>query len=269
MKAFIGLLLTLLIQRAVFADSVASGPFSKDTTYAVQKTVDYLNDVAYSLYLNAPDSARAVAEKALLLAERSGYKTGAGRSFLNIGHVYWSQSYYPMALVFLNKALISLPKNKPLLLAECYELRGRTYAEIGNYKDALDNLTIAEKFAGNNIDELAEVHSERSYVYMLLKDYNQATEEANQSLALNKITKDFKSTAIVYGRLGSICIYTKDYKCALAYSDTAYQMSQEVSNNRLKAKCLVGYATIYNLEHQYDKAIPYAKKGAALADSQL
>lgn len=267
MKAFIGLTLALLIQKVVFADSIASAPFPKDTTYAVQKTVDYLNDVAYDLYLNAPDSARAVAEKALLLAEKSGYKAGVGRSFLNIGHVYWSQSYYPMALVFLNKALVSLPKNKPLLLADCYELRGRTYAEIGNYKEALDNLTIAEKFAGNNKDELAEVHSELSYVYMLLKDYDKATSEARKSLVLNKITKDLKNTAVIYGRLGSIYIYTKNYKAALAYSDTAYQMSQKVGNNRLKAKCLVGYATIYNLEHQYDKAIPYAKKGAALADS--
>ena len=267
MKAFIGLVLLLFIQKAVFADSTTSVPSSKDTTYAVQKTVDYLNEVAYSLYLNAPDSARAIAEKALLLAEKSEYKAGIGRSFLNIGHVYWSQSYYPMALVFLNKALVNLPKEKPLLLAECYELRGRTFAELGNYKDALNNLTIAEKFAGNDKDALAEVYSERSYVYMLLKDYVRAAHEAKESLVLNNIAKDYKNTAVIYGRLGSIFIYTKNYKAALAYSDTAYQMSLKVGNNRLRAKCLVGYATIYNLQHQYDKAIPYAKIGAALADS--
>jgi len=268
MKIFIGLVLTLLlIQNAAFADSTTLAPSLKDTTYEVQKTVDYLNEVSFSLYLNAPDSARAIAEKALLLAEKSGYKAGLGHSFLNIGHVYWSQSYYAMALVFLNKALINLPKEKPLLLADCYELRGRTYAELGNYKDALNNLTIAEKFAGDNKDELAEVHSERSYVYMLLKDYDRAINEANQSLALNKISKDYKNTAVIYGRLGSIYIYTKNYKAALAYSDTAYRMSQKVGNNRLRAKTLIGYATIYNLQRSYDKAIPFAKRGAALADS--
>ncbi|MBS1522545.1 MAG: tetratricopeptide repeat-containing sensor histidine kinase [Bacteroidetes bacterium] len=267
MKVFIGLVLALLTQKAVFADSTAPAPSAKDTTYAVQKTVDYLNEVAFGLYLTSPDSARAIAEKALLLAEKSEYKAGIGRSFLNIGHVYWSQSYYPMALVFLNKALINLPKEKPLLLAECYELRGRTFAELGNYKDALNNLTIAEKFAGSDKDELAEVHSERSYVYMLLKDYARAVNEAKQSLALNNIAKDYKNTAVIYGRLGSIFIYTKNYKAALTYSDTAYQMSLKIGNNRLRAKTLVGYATIYNLLHQYDKAIPYAKTGAALADS--
>jgi signal transduction histidine kinase len=267
MRVFIGLVLALLIQKAVFAVSTSIAPSSKDTTYAVQKTVDSLNDVAYSLYLTAPDSARGIAEKALLLAEKSEYKAGIGRSFLNISHVYWSQSYYPMALVFLNKALISLPKDKPLLLADSYELRGRVDAELGNYSEALGNLTIAEKYAGNNQDELAEVHSERSYVYMLLKDYNRAVREAQRSLALNKAANNTKNIAVIYGRLGSIYIYTKNYKAALAYSDTSYRMSQKVGNNRLRAKTLIGYATIYNLLHNYDKAIPFAKKGAALADS--
>ncbi|HTD40615.1 MAG TPA: hypothetical protein VK671_08345, partial [Mucilaginibacter sp.] len=74
MKIFIGLILTLLIQKEAFADNNVTSSSSKDTTYAVQKTVDYLNDVSFSLYLGAPDSARAIAEKALLLAEKSEYK---------------------------------------------------------------------------------------------------------------------------------------------------------------------------------------------------
>jgi len=267
MKIFVGLVLMLLIQKETFAQSTLNPSSSKDTAFAVQKTVDYLNEVSYNLYLNAPDSARAIAEKALLLAEKAEYKAGIGRSFLNIGHVYWSQSYYPVALVYLNKALLNLPKNNPLLIADCYELRGRTYADLGNYKEALDNLAIAEKFAGADPDALAEVHSERSYTYMLLKNYNRAIEEANQALALNKIARDTKNTAVLYGRLGSVYIYTKNYKAALAYSDTAYQMSLKIRNNRLRSKTLVGYATIYNLQHSYDKAIAYAKKGAALADS--
>ncbi|HTD39581.1 MAG TPA: tetratricopeptide repeat-containing sensor histidine kinase, partial [Mucilaginibacter sp.] len=170
-------------------------------------------------------------------------------------------------LVFLNKALINLPRDKPLLLADCYESRGRTYAELGNYKEALNNLLIAEKFAGDNPDELAEVHSERSYVYMLLKNYDRAIKEANQALALNKVARDIKNTAVLYGRLSSIYIYTKNYKAALVYSDTAYQMSMKTHNNRLRSKTLIGYATIYNLQHNFNKAIAYARNGAALADS--
>src|SRR5258708_2341705 len=121
MKIFIGLVLALMIQKETFAQSALQASSSRDTAFAVQKTVDYLNDVSFNMYLSAPDSARAIAEKALLLAKKIEYKTGIGRSFLNIGHVYWSQSYYPLALIFLNKALTYLPPDKPLLLSGCYE----------------------------------------------------------------------------------------------------------------------------------------------------
>ena len=267
MKIFVGLILALVIQKETFAQSALQASSPHDTAFAVQKTVDYLNDLSFNMYLSAPDSARAIAEKALLLAKKIEYKAGIGRSFLNIGHVYWSQAYYPLALVFLNKALTDIPLDKPSLISECYEVTGRTYADLGDYKKALLNLDIAEKFAGDNTAGLAEVHSERSYVYMLQEDYERATKEAYQSLRLNKIAKDKKNIPILYGRLSSIYLNKKDYKPALAYSDTAYQMSLRVHNNRLRSKTLVAYAYIYNNLHQYSKAIEYAKKGKALADS--
>jgi signal transduction histidine kinase len=267
MKIFIGLVLVLMIQKGTFAQSALQTSSPRDTAFAVQKTVDYLNDISFNMYLSTPDSARAIAEKALLLAKKIEYKAGIGRSFLNIGHVYWSQSYYPVALVFLNKALTYLPPDKPLLLSDCYEITGRTYADLGDYKKALLNLDIAEKFAGDDVGELAEVHSERSYVYMLQKNQEQAIKEANEALYLNKIVNDKNNTPIIYGRLSGIYRNLKNYKAALAYSDTAYRMSLTIRNNRLRAKTLVEYAKIYNDLRDFGKAIAYAKKGEALADS--
>jgi signal transduction histidine kinase len=267
MKIFIGLVFVLLMQGEAFAQSRIQLSSVRKANISVQKTIDHLNDVAYSIYLQSPDSARAIAEKALLLAEKAEYKTGVGRSFLNIGHVYWSQSYYPIALVFLNKALINLPKNRPLLIADCYDVTGRTYADLGKYKEALNNLNKSEQFAGNDPGALAEIHSERSYVYMLTKDYGKAIKEAKQSLILNKIANNKNNTAVIYGRLSGIYHSKKEYKAALAYSDTAYNMSLAIHNNRLRSKTYIEYASIYNQLHNYDKAIAYAKKGAELAGS--
>ncbi|MEO6851350.1 MAG: tetratricopeptide repeat-containing sensor histidine kinase, partial [Mucilaginibacter sp.] len=89
----------------------------------------------------------------------------------------------------------------------------------------------------------------------------------NQALILDKIAKDEKSTAILYGRLSDI--YTKQgkYKEALAYSDTSYRMGIETHNNRLIALTFTQYAIVYNQLHDFEKAIVYASKGAALADS--
>jgi signal transduction histidine kinase len=267
MKIVVVLVLALMIQRETFVHAAIIPSSSKVTVSSEQRNIDHLNDIAFSIYLQAPDSARVIAEKALLLAEQSKYKEGIGRSFLNIGHVYWSQSYYPIALLYLNKALINLPRNKPLLIADCYEITGRTYAELGNYSAAFNCFDKAEQLAGGDPGRLAEIHTEISYAFFRLKKYDRAIEETNRALLLNKITRDKNNEAILYGRLGSIYLKKGDYKAALAYADTTCIMSLAIHNNRLRAITYRDYALVYNKLHDFDKAIVYAEKSAALADS--
>ncbi len=269
MKIFIGLMLMLLTQRETFGQTTSklSSSKNKSTGTSVQNTVDHLNDVAFSIYLEAPDSARSIAENALLLSEKSKYPVGIGRSFLNIGYVYWSQSYYHIALFYLKKALNNLPENKPLFIADCYNILGRTYADLGDYKEAFNSLDYAERFANSDPDRLAETYSERSYVCVHLNNFAEAIKYANYALSLDKIAKDQSNTAVLYARLSDIYTKTKKYNAALAYSDTAYQMGVKTHNNRLRANTFIEYALIYEQLHNFDKAIAYAKKGAALADS--
>jgi signal transduction histidine kinase len=269
MKIFIGLMLMLLIQKETFAQTTLKPSSSKNINAgsSVQNTVDHLNDVAFSIYLESPDSARSIAENALFQSEKSKYSAGIGRSFLNIGYVYWSQSYYHIALFYLKKALNNLPENKPLFIADCYNTFGRTYADLGDYKEAFDNLDYAERFANSDPDRLAETQSERSYICVHLKNFAEATKYANYALSLDKIAKDQSNTAVLYARLSDIYTKTKKYNAALAYSDTAYQMGIKTRNNRLRANTFIEYALIYQQLHNFDKAITYAKKGAALADS--
>jgi hypothetical protein len=55
MKIFIGLVLTLLIQKAAFAQPELPSSSSKDTSIQVQKTIDSLNVAAFNIYLGSPD----------------------------------------------------------------------------------------------------------------------------------------------------------------------------------------------------------------------
>lgn len=267
MKIFVGIVLALLIQRGAFSQSAMPPSSTRETAISAQTTIDHLNDIAFSIYLESPDSARKVAEKALLLAEKSKYTAGIGRSFLNIGRVYWSQSYYPIALLYFNKALMNLPKDEALMLSDCYNITGRTYADLDNYKEAFRNLDKSQYFAGNDPGRLAEVHCERSYIDMRLNNFERAIREAKQALALNRIVNDKRNTAVLYGRLCSIYRRKKEYALALAYADTTYRMSLAIHNNRLRSLTYIDYARIYNELKNFDKAIIYAKKGADLADS--
>lgn len=231
----------------------------------MREKINHLNNKAASIYLSSPDSALKIAETALLLAEKNNYPLGKGRSFLNIGHVYWSQSYYPVSLFYLNSALAYLPKNDSLDLADCYRAIGRTYADLKNYKLALANLHRALHFAGSDAATRAEVYSEQSYVYCALKNYHLAVADAMEALQLNKSLGYKRNIAILYGRLGAIYTNKKDYAAARAYDDTAYNMSIVMNNKRLRAKTLVEYALINNEFGKFDNAITYTRKAIALA----
>ncbi|HZY39906.1 MAG TPA: tetratricopeptide repeat-containing sensor histidine kinase [Mucilaginibacter sp.] len=237
---------------------------AKRETYA---DVDRLNNIAANIFLQYPDSAHKAAGDALLIAEKLNYPFGKGRSCLNLGSIYWSQSYYPISLFYLKSALTYLPKNKPLYLSEAYRALGRTYADLKNYKVAETYLDSALYFAGNDPGHKAEVYSERAYIDNFLGRYDKAIDEVNQSLELNRIAKSEKHIAVLYGRLASIYLHKKSYANALVFNGVTYEKSIETHNRRLLAYTYLDYALIYNGLHRYEDAVAFAQKSIALADS--
>lgn len=261
-------MMALLIQRTSFAQQLHNHTINNQpVSTIIRDTIDRLNDASYNIILRSPDSAHIMAEKALLLSEGIKYNAGVGRSYFNIGKAYWAQSYYPIALFYLKKALMSLPKNKPLLLADCYATTGRTYADLKNYTEAFKYIDRAEHLAGKDAGMLADAISERAYVYMRLQDYEQAAGQARRALVIDRAVKSDIDIAILYGRLSSIFYHQKEYKKALLYLDTAHRMSVATNNRRLRATLYVEYAGIYNQLHNYPLAVLYGNRGAALADS--
>jgi len=261
----VGLLLLLLMHGTTYAQKT-NGTEPKSSP-ALIKTIDSLNQYIENTYVGAPHEVRAMAEHALLLSEKIKYNEGTGRAFLNLGHVYWSQSYYPISLFYFNSALSYLPQNKPLILAHCYSSIGRAYTDLQNYGKSLKNLEIAARFAGHDSKMLAEVYNERSFVYAKLKQYDKGIANAKLAMQLSRAVNDQPAICILYSRLANAYRLKGQYQQALAYSDTALHMSYLVNNKRLRAISYIERATIYNLLNQYDKAIELAQKGAALSDS--
>ena len=267
MRGFLLILLFVLVSKLSAVQTAAPSPSAVDNSHTAYAEIDRLNNTAYNIYLNSPDSARKLAENALLLSQRYNYDIGKGRSFYNIGMVYWSQSYYTISLFYLNSAINNLPVNKPLYLSDAYNARGRTYADLGNYSQALADLDKSLGYAGNDIERLAEVFSEKSYVYCALKNFHKAIADAEYALNLNKRIKQAGNIAVLNARLAGIYKTMKDYRNALYHDDVAFNMSTQTANRRLRAKVLIEYAAIDNERKKYDNAIVYARKGISLADS--
>ncbi|ASU35216.1 tetratricopeptide repeat-containing sensor histidine kinase [Mucilaginibacter xinganensis] len=267
MRVFILSLSLLLIFKISVAQMAAGGRSRSADTTAEYTQIDSLNNTAYNIYLTTPDAARKLAEDALLRSQKVEYELGKGRSFYNIGLIYWSQSYYTVSLFYLNSAINHLPVTRPLYLSDCFNALGRTYADLGNYNEAIVNLDKALRLSGKDSGRLAEVFSEKAYVYCALKNYNKAIADARYALQLNSKINATGNIAVLYARLGTIYRLKKDYPSALKHDSISYVMSKVMLNNRLRAKLYTEYAVVYKELNKYDLAISYAKRGVSLADS--
>jgi tetratricopeptide (TPR) repeat protein len=202
-----------------------------------------------------------MAENALLLSEKIRYSYGTGYSFLNLGHVYWSQSYYPISLFYLKSALTYIPKSEHVLLSMCYNATGRTYMELKNFEEANRALDASAKYAEDDQDAMGQFYSEKALLYIRTGAYDKAVTASKQALLFFRMIKDSGNVNIAYTRLGTIYRHQKEYKKTLDYADTSFRMSFKTGNKRLRAKMYIEYADIYNELGQYDKAINYALKG--------
>jgi len=267
MRIFALILFISFLHKSTYAAPDVQNKTLANPGAATYANIDRLNNIGSNIFLTYPDSAHKIVANALILSEKLNYSFGKGRSFLNLGSIYWSQSYYPISLFYLKSAITYLPKNKPLYLSDAYRALGRTYAELKNYKQALADLDSSFYFAGKDAGRQAEVYSERAYIYNLTNDFNKALSYAKYSLKLNRIAKAEGHIAVLYGRLASIYLAQKNYNATLVYNDTAAAMSVKIHNRRLLAYTYADYALVYNGLGEFEKAVFNAKKGIALSDS--
>lgn len=231
----------------------------------IYNEIDQLNSNSKKIFLTNPDSAHGLASKALIMAEKLNDSMRMGRSFLNLGLIYWSQSYYPISLFYLKSALNYFPPKSFPDHSEAYKSLGRSYADLGDYKNAFKYLNLGLKFAGNDAESRAEVFSERSYVYCHINNYQQALIEANSAQKINRQNNLERNIAIVDSRFAYIFRLKGEFNKALPYVDTALALAVKTNNNRLLAFSNLQYAQLYNSIGLNDKALFFAKKSINLA----
>jgi len=234
---------------------------------SAQQQIDSINKVVRSSFLANPGKARDLAQKALLLSKKYKYQTGIAQSFLNMGTTYWAQSYYPISLFYLNAALRTFDKNAHEWRSDCLRSIGRDYVDLKKYPEGLAYINQALKEAGNDIKEQERALTERSFVYVRLKQADKAISDINKAIALSKILHNPGEIAVLYSRLYSVYLDKKDYDKAKLYCDTTYELSLKTNNIRLRSSVWVGRTVIAYNNKDYPTAIANAQTAARLADS--
>jgi len=269
MKSWLLLFCTMVLPVALLAQpkldkgAAAIAVGKEDTAY-----IDALNKKSIEGYLYRPDSSRAMAEKALILATQAKYQRGQGVSFAAIGYSYWAQSYFSVSLYYLFNALEYLNHTDDYAeLSMCNRIIARNYIEMANYSLAASYLKAAEANAALSKDnfKIELVYNESSLLDIRQKNYSQAWTKCKTGLSLCFKNKDTLLTGIIYSRLANILKQTQQNARLKNYYDTAYYWSQLAKNSRLRALLLNHYAEYYLSTGRFDSALHMAGAASRLA----
>ncbi len=262
-------LLCLMTQKMLLA-----APATIDTTakydQATAESIDNANKKIYQTFLSDPIGARKLAEAQLIKSKTVGYKKGIGQSLLNIGVTYWSQSYCPISLLYLDTAVHYIPQKDHELLSTVYRHIARDYIDLKDYTSANTFLSKAADEAGDDQYLTGEIMTERSLIFARQKQLALAISEVYKALKIERAISNKETEAILLGRLSYI--YSEDnsgvnYGKGISCVDSSIALSYINNNKRLRASCWDTKANILAKLHKPDEALKFDGMALALSDS--
>jgi len=188
---------------------------------------------------------------------------------LNIGTLYQQLGKFDNALDSYLKSLeISRVKNNTEGLALAYSI-GIIYKERQDYQTALKYYTMAIPacIEFGKFDDVANIYSNMSNVYMLQKRYLDATNILRKSINLSATHGNNRQLGIAYANMGKTKELQGFYDSAIYYLDLSRTVFVELGMRNLESIALRMTSIAYEKNHDYKNALYYHKEYILLADS--
>jgi signal transduction histidine kinase len=262
MKPLLGLVLLLLLLKW----DIGYCTTKTDQLPSKYHQVDAVIARSRQLVVKNADSARLLAEQALVISKKINYKLGIGQCFDVIGKTYWAQSFLPVSQFYLLMAIPYLKGNN-IELAACYKDIGRNYVDLKDYSHSLYYFNASLKLVGNSAENKADVYTQFASMYTAKGDYDNGLKSIDTAFKYCRLTNKPDLEAILYNRLGQIYISKKQPGLARRAIDTAYKLTFTTHNTRLRTITIIGKAGLALMGNNLQEASNYAKKGLMLADT--
>ncbi|TAE03585.1 MAG: hypothetical protein EAZ97_01310 [Bacteroidetes bacterium] len=237
--------------------------FEADSNY-----LNSLNKLANRHYTINPDTMRILAEKALLLSQKSGYFIGQVDALRNKGISYATKGEHDQALhTYFESFALAEKIGYKKGIARLYNNIAITFRNQGKYNQALDNffksLQISEK-----IDDKFSVAISFNNIGILYKNrgkYEQALENCFKSLRIREKMKDKQATSESLNNIAEIYCVQGNYDQALDLYLKSLKIKEEVEDKMGIALIWNNVADIYIIQKEYVKSIEYQLKALQLA----
>ena len=245
-------------------DITAIKSFSQSNTAIDTAQINRMNRKALRYRRVMPDSAKYLAEQALLLSEQKGYQKGKGKAFIALGYAHLV-NFTPndSAQLCMQKGyeIFKEMNDKAAMGLACFGL-GYVYSFRGDMEKSLEYSKKSYdyyKSAGNKRGMFNAANS-LSYIYKQYKEYDKAFEYIYRAIEYGKDTDDTTLIADGYNSLGNIC---KDQALFQQAIDNYFKALKLWKSQEDSAGMAIAYGSIGNMyyfQKNYQKALEYHKR---------
>jgi len=232
--------------------------------------ISRLNSKAYKYFLYNPDTSIFLANQAIVLAEKGGYKYLPAYSYYVLSKAHWAKANYLLSIHYGFKALkIYENSNDVFNWGECNLSIARTFIDVMKYNQAkayIDQALVLSK-KNNDTKLLAEVLREKSFLLLELKQYDSALYYSNKGLEIYEALKDSINTSILYGRNTRIFFELKDFRKSIDYNKKSILMDSLAGNRRALGISYYMMGMIFYAINKKDSALLSLKKSIPISKS--
>jgi two-component system, sensor histidine kinase and response regulator len=220
-----------------------------------------LTQSAFSQFLNSPDSAIKLSQKALSISIQQHDRYFEGYCYFVLSKTYWVKANYRLSTEYGFKALkIFEDSDHQREHASTLISLARTLIELGNFSTARDFLERAIKI-GQETDHsqtVAEGYRELSYWFIEKGVLDSALYYSDKGITLFEKLRDVLDASILYSRKARIYFQLKEY-----------EKSKEFALKGLRLDTLVGNYRGLAVSHYQVAQNDYALKNIAAAERHL
>lgn len=225
-----------------------------------KEKINTANLIASEIRSTNADSAIALAQRTLLLAEKENYKFGIGTSYLCLSLANGTKSRYELSHDYAQKAMAIAEKlNSDSLKAYCLLCYGSYSYNKGNYDDAIENSLAALKIFEKKPDVTGILKTKvfMSQVYQVKDDLQKAEKILQETLTLFPQINDAKIKINTLHTLANVYGMEGKYTEALALDSIGLKLCETEKAYFLKSTLYDNMANCYMYSNRYAEAQKY------------
>ncbi len=203
------------------------------------------------------DSAKAFAEKGILLAKKLNYPLGKWMNLNALGNFYERKTNYKEAFNYYNQALeIITNTNDTKGFAVVLNNIATVHIRKAEYDKALiymfDALKAEEELENRN--GIAQAYNNIGVVYYYLQNFDKTTYYLTEALKIQEELGNYDGLINGYNNVGAISDYQKKYDEAIVSYQKGLEISKLIKDRKLEAIQLSNIAIAYSNKKDFTTA---------------